>query len=90
MQPSDLIRYGMIPEFVGRLAVVSVLNDLDVPALIEKCRATGFEAVELRTQDQTVAAPQPPTSWGSPWAETSRPRAKRGPFPIWAIAPAWT
>jgi len=35
MQPSDLIRYGLIPEFVGRLAVVSVLNDLDVPALIE-------------------------------------------------------
>jgi ATP-dependent Clp protease ATP-binding subunit ClpX len=35
MQPSDLIRYGLIPEFVGRLAVVSVLNDLDEPALIE-------------------------------------------------------
>ncbi len=35
MQPSDLIHYGLIPEFVGRLAVVSVLNDLDVPALIE-------------------------------------------------------
>jgi len=35
MQPSDLIRYGLIPEFVGRLAVVSVLSDLDVPALIE-------------------------------------------------------
>jgi ATP-dependent Clp protease ATP-binding subunit ClpX len=35
MQPSDLIRYGLIPEFVGRLAVVSVLNDLDESALIE-------------------------------------------------------
>jgi ATP-dependent Clp protease ATP-binding subunit ClpX len=35
LQPSDLIRYGLIPEFVGRLAVVSVLSDLDVPALIE-------------------------------------------------------
>jgi ATP-dependent Clp protease ATP-binding subunit ClpX len=35
IQPSDLIRYGLIPEFVGRLAVVSVLNDLDEPALIE-------------------------------------------------------
>ena len=35
MQPSDLIHYGLIPEFVGRLAVVSVLNDLDEPALIE-------------------------------------------------------
>ena len=35
IQPSDLIRYGLIPEFVGRLAVVSVLGDLDEPALIE-------------------------------------------------------
>jgi ATP-dependent Clp protease ATP-binding subunit ClpX len=35
MQPSDLIRYGLIPEFVGRLAVVSVLNDLDESALVE-------------------------------------------------------
>jgi len=35
LQPSDLIRYGLIPEFVGRLAVVSVLNDLDEAALIE-------------------------------------------------------
>jgi ATP-dependent Clp protease ATP-binding subunit ClpX len=35
IQPSDLIRYGLIPEFVGRLAVVSVLNDLDEAALIE-------------------------------------------------------
>ena len=35
MQPSDLIRYGLIPEFVGRLAVVTVLNDLDEPALVE-------------------------------------------------------
>jgi len=35
IQPADLIRYGLIPEFVGRLAVVSVLGDLDEPALIE-------------------------------------------------------
>ncbi len=35
VQPIDLIRYGMIPEFVGRLPVISVLNDLDEAALIE-------------------------------------------------------
>ncbi len=35
IQPIDLIRYGLIPEFVGRLPVVSVLNDLDAAALIE-------------------------------------------------------
>jgi len=34
VQPMDLIKYGLIPEFVGRLAVVGVLNDLDIPALI--------------------------------------------------------
>ena len=34
VQPMDLIRYGLIPEFVGRVPVVSVLNDLDEPALI--------------------------------------------------------
>ncbi|MBZ5543859.1 MAG: ATP-dependent Clp protease ATP-binding subunit ClpX [Acidobacteriia bacterium] len=35
LQPIDLIRYGLIPEFVGRLPVVSVLSDLDAAALIE-------------------------------------------------------
>ena len=35
VQPVDLIKYGLIPEFVGRLPVVSVLNDLDAAALVE-------------------------------------------------------
>ena len=35
MQPEDLIRYGMIPEFVGRVPVVSTLHDLDEDALME-------------------------------------------------------
>jgi len=34
LQPTDLIKYGMIPEFVGRLAVVGVLGDLNVAALV--------------------------------------------------------
>jgi ATP-dependent Clp protease ATP-binding subunit ClpX len=34
MQPTDLIKYGLIPEFVGRLPVVGVLNDLDIPTLV--------------------------------------------------------
>jgi len=33
MQPQDLIKYGMIPEFVGRLPVCATLSELDVPAL---------------------------------------------------------
>jgi ATP-dependent Clp protease ATP-binding subunit ClpX len=35
VQPTDLIQYGLIPEFVGRLPVVSVLSDLDEKALVE-------------------------------------------------------
>jgi ATP-dependent Clp protease ATP-binding subunit ClpX len=34
VQPTDLIRYGLIPEFVGRLPVMGVLSDLDKAALI--------------------------------------------------------
>ena len=33
LEPDDLIRYGLIPEFVGRLPVVSVLEPLGVPDL---------------------------------------------------------
>ncbi len=32
--PEDLIRYGMIPEFVGRIPVVATLHDLDHDALV--------------------------------------------------------
>jgi ATP-dependent Clp protease ATP-binding subunit ClpX len=35
VQPMDLIKFGLIPEFVGRLPVVGVLDDLDEAALIE-------------------------------------------------------
>ena len=35
IQPEDLIKFGLIPEFVGRLPVVGVLQDLDENALIE-------------------------------------------------------
>ncbi|HKV91617.1 MAG TPA: ATP-dependent Clp protease ATP-binding subunit ClpX, partial [Candidatus Angelobacter sp.] len=34
-EPQDLVRFGLIPEFVGRLPVVGILNDLDESALIE-------------------------------------------------------
>jgi ATP-dependent Clp protease ATP-binding subunit ClpX len=35
VEPQDLIKFGLIPEFVGRLPVVGVLNDLDEDALVE-------------------------------------------------------
>ena len=35
IQPQDLIKYGMIPEFVGRLPVVATLDSLDEDALVK-------------------------------------------------------
>jgi ATP-dependent Clp protease ATP-binding subunit ClpX len=35
VEPEDLIRYGLIPEFVGRLPVVATLEELDEEALVE-------------------------------------------------------
>jgi ATP-dependent Clp protease ATP-binding subunit ClpX len=34
VQPEDLIKFGMIPEFVGRMPVISTLHELDEDALI--------------------------------------------------------
>src|SRR3954469_10024071 len=35
VQPEDLLKYGMIPEFVGRLPVIAPLHELDEAALID-------------------------------------------------------
>jgi ATP-dependent Clp protease ATP-binding subunit ClpX len=35
LEPEDLIRYGLIPEFVGRLPVVATLSELDEDALVQ-------------------------------------------------------
>ncbi len=35
LEPEDLLRFGLIPEFVGRLPVVATLEDLDEVALVE-------------------------------------------------------
>ncbi len=35
VEPEDLIKYGLIPEFVGRLPVIATLDELDEGALIE-------------------------------------------------------
>ena len=34
VEPEDLIKYGLIPEFVGRLPVVATLDELDIEALV--------------------------------------------------------
>ena len=35
VEPEDLIKYGLIPEFVGRLPVVATLEELDEDALVQ-------------------------------------------------------
>ncbi|MFZ4122477.1 MAG: ATP-dependent Clp protease ATP-binding subunit ClpX [Caulobacterales bacterium] len=35
IEPDDLLKFGLIPEFVGRLPVLATLEDLDEPALIK-------------------------------------------------------
>ena len=66
VQPTDLIRYGLIPEFVGRLPVVGVLSDLDKAALVriltepknalvrQYQRLFEFENVRLRFTDDAL------------------------------------
>jgi ATP-dependent Clp protease ATP-binding subunit ClpX len=67
-QPADLIKFGMIPEFVGRLPVVAILEELDVPALIrilteprnalvkQYNKIFEFEGASLRFTDDALEA----------------------------------
>ncbi len=66
--PPDLIKYGLIPEFVGRLPVIGTLHDLDKPALVEILTAPKnaiirqyqrmfeYENVKLRFTDDALEA----------------------------------
>ena len=35
LEPEDLVQYGLIPEFVGRLPVIATLEELDITALVQ-------------------------------------------------------
>ncbi|HWO36901.1 MAG TPA: ATP-dependent Clp protease ATP-binding subunit ClpX [Candidatus Acidoferrales bacterium] len=68
LQPEDLIKFGLIPEFVGRLPVMGMLEDLDEFALIEILtrpknaivkqyqRLFEFENVRLKFADEALRA----------------------------------
>ena len=68
VQPSDLIGYGLIPEFIGRLPVVATLTELDREALInilvepKNALVTqyqtlfGMESVELDLRQEALQA----------------------------------
>jgi ATP-dependent Clp protease ATP-binding subunit ClpX len=68
MEPEDLIQYGLIPEFVGRLPVLAVLEELDEEALITILREPknalakqysklfDMEGVQLEFRDEALRA----------------------------------
>jgi ATP-dependent Clp protease ATP-binding subunit ClpX len=68
IQPVDLIKYGFIPEFIGRLPVVGTLDELDKDALVQILtkpknaisrqyqRLFEFENVRLRFTDEALEA----------------------------------
>jgi len=68
LQPYDLIKYGFIPEFIGRMPVVATLEDLDKAALIQILskpknaivkqyqRLFEYENVRLRFTDDALDA----------------------------------
>jgi len=35
LEPEDLLKFGLIPEFVGRLPVIATLDDLDEAVLVD-------------------------------------------------------
>jgi ATP-dependent Clp protease ATP-binding subunit ClpX len=68
LQPQDLLKYGLIPEFVGRMPVVATLEELDEHALIDILtrpknalvkqyqKLLGLEGCKLRFTDDALTA----------------------------------
>jgi ATP-dependent Clp protease ATP-binding subunit ClpX len=68
VEPEDLLKFGLIPEFIGRLPILATLGDLTEPALIEILtrpknalakqyqRMFEMEGVKLRFQDEALHA----------------------------------
>ena len=66
LEPEDLIKYGLIPEFIGRMPIIATLDDLDEKSLIniltepknslikQYQRLFEFEQVELEFKDEAV------------------------------------
>src|SRR5690606_30255617 len=67
-EPEDLLKFGLIPEFVGRLPVIATLHDLDVAALVailsepknalvkQYAKLFELEDVELTVTDDALEA----------------------------------
>ena len=67
LEPEDLIKYGLIPEFIGRMPIIATLDDLDEKSLIKILkepknslikqyqRLFEFEEVELDFKDEAIS-----------------------------------
>lgn len=68
VQPEDLLKFGLIPEFIGRLPLIASLNDLDIDALVKILvepknaiikqykRLFEYENVQLRVSEGALRA----------------------------------
>ncbi|MAH74234.1 MAG: ATP-dependent Clp protease ATP-binding subunit ClpX [Candidatus Pelagibacter sp.] len=66
LEPEDLIKYGLIPEFIGRMPIIATLDDLDEKSLVKILkepknslikqyqRLFEFEDVELEFKDDAI------------------------------------
>ena len=66
LEPEDLIKYGLIPEFIGRMPIIATLDDLDEKSLVKILkepknslikqyqRLFEFENVELEFQEEAI------------------------------------
>ena len=66
LEPEDLIKYGLIPEFIGRMPIIATLNDLDETSLVKILkepknslikqyqRLFEFEEVELEFKEDAI------------------------------------
>ena len=66
LEPEDLIKYGLIPEFIGRMPIIATLNDLDEKSLVKILnepknslvkqyqRLFEFEDVQLEFKDDAI------------------------------------
>ena len=67
LEPEDLIKYGLIPEFIGRMPIIATLDELDEKSLVKILkepknslikqykRLFEFEEVELEFLDDAIA-----------------------------------
>ena len=67
LEPEDLIKYGLIPEFIGRMPIIATLDDLDEKSLVKILkepknslikqyqRLFEFEEVELEFKEEAIS-----------------------------------